>query len=89
MVKATRLSEFVRGAHRFILYFKPAIESSPLQIYVSPLVFTPVRILIRKSLEQIESKWITAKPAVEDDWKRLRHDTRGPQRHCYLGGLLA
>ncbi|KAF5250393.1 hypothetical protein FANTH_4426 [Fusarium anthophilum] len=45
------LVDLVRDAHRFVLFNKPAIEIAPLQVYVSALVFSPARSLIKRLFE--------------------------------------
>ncbi|KAI9783687.1 MAG: hypothetical protein M1839_003535 [Geoglossum umbratile] len=62
------LIDLVRDAHRFILYFKRAIENSPLQAYASALVFSPVRSPIRELFKQDQPEWIATSPAMEDNW---------------------
>ncbi|KAF2190120.1 WD40 repeat-like protein [Zopfia rhizophila CBS 207.26] len=62
------LIELVQDARRFIMYHKLAIEISPLQAYVSALVFSPTRSLIRDLFKRDEPDWIAIKPAVEDKW---------------------
>lgn len=47
---------------------KLAIENSPLQTYVSALVFSPARSLIRDLFRAEEPDWITLKPVIEDKW---------------------
>ncbi|KAF2195025.1 hypothetical protein K469DRAFT_2455 [Zopfia rhizophila CBS 207.26] len=65
---ASTLIEVVRDARRFIMSHKWAIENSPLQAYVSALVFSPTRSLIRDLFKREEPDWITIKPAMEDKW---------------------
>jgi WD40 repeat protein len=50
------------------MYHKWAIENSPLQAYVSALVFSPARSQIRDLFKEEEPKWITIKPAIGDKW---------------------
>src|SRR5881398_1412290 len=47
---------------------KWAIEKSPLQAYMSALVFSLTRSLIRDLFKREEPDWITIKPAMEDKW---------------------
>ncbi|KAF2190334.1 hypothetical protein K469DRAFT_27861 [Zopfia rhizophila CBS 207.26] len=44
------LAELVQDASRFIMYHKGAVESSPLQAYMSALLFSPTCSLIRRLL---------------------------------------
>ena len=71
------LLELVRDARRFIMYYKWAIEKSPLQVYTSALVFSPTRSLIRGLFREEEPEWITIKPAVEDNWNACLQTLEG------------
>jgi len=56
---------------------KWAIENSPLQAYVSALVFSPTRSLIRDLFKREEPDWITIKPAIEDKWSPCLQTLKG------------
>ena len=58
----------MQDARRFIMYHKWAIETSPLQTYVSALVFSPARSLIRGYFKKEEPKWVTLKPDIGGAW---------------------
>ena len=58
----------VQDACRFIQYYRWAIETTPLQLYTSALVFSPAHSLTRKIFEQEAPDWIMTKPAMQDDW---------------------
>ncbi|KAL9095674.1 MAG: hypothetical protein Q9165_002106 [Trypethelium subeluteriae] len=62
------LFELVHDAHRFLRSSKQAIEASPLQAYVSALLFSPACSLIRRCFEKEEPDWIRIMPAVKDTW---------------------
>ncbi|KAL2195138.1 hypothetical protein P885DRAFT_24441, partial [Corynascus similis CBS 632.67] len=67
--KATSIFiDLVRDMCRFALYHKWAIENSPLQVYTSALIFSPVRSIARAQFENEVPKWIVQKPIVADDW---------------------
>jgi WD40 repeat protein len=75
--EASQLINPVRDAHRFIRYHKWAIENTPLQVYTSALVFSPARSLVRELFKQEEPKWITTKPAMQDDWSSCLQTLEG------------
>src|SRR3954451_14694708 len=50
------------------MYHKQAIENSPLQAYVSALMFSPARSLIRGLFKREEPKWIVIQPPMRDEW---------------------
>lgn len=59
---------FVRDTRRFVLSFRVAIASAPLQIYSSALIFAPTSSIVRKTFEPICAGWITTKPSVQSEW---------------------
>ncbi len=50
------------------MYHKQAIQISPLQAYVSALIFSPASSLIRRHFKKEEPKWITIKPNIRNKW---------------------
>ncbi|PHH54594.1 Vegetative incompatibility protein HET-E-1 [Ceratocystis fimbriata CBS 114723] len=62
------LREIVKDAQRFLLSYGEAIELEPLQVYVSALIFSPAKSLIRKMYSHEEPDWIEPKPRVEENW---------------------
>ncbi|PVH69552.1 beta transducin-like protein HET-D2Y [Cadophora sp. DSE1049] len=74
---AVLLIDLVRDARRFIMYHKWTIENSPLQAYVSALLFSPARSLIRALFKKEEPMWITIKPAMKDKWSACLQTLEG------------
>ncbi|KAG4261888.1 hypothetical protein FPRO03_11356 [Fusarium proliferatum] len=62
------LAAFIRDARRFIAYHKPIIETAPLQVYCSTLIFCPKSNLIHQRFSHQIPVWVTVKPEIEDDW---------------------
>ena len=58
----------IRDVNRFILYNTFIIETSPLQVYASALVFCPTMSRIRTLFQDDRPQWISASPVVEDNW---------------------
>jgi WD40 repeat protein len=50
------------------MYHKWAIESSPLQVYMSALVFSPTCSLIRVLFEEEAPQGIIIKPSIQEKW---------------------
>ena len=50
------------------MYHRGAIESSPLQVYASALLFSPTKSLVRRLFQHEEPEWIAIKPAMGDKW---------------------
>ncbi|PSN58949.1 hypothetical protein BS50DRAFT_682534 [Corynespora cassiicola Philippines] len=74
---ASSLSELVQDAHRFIMYFKVAIESAPLQAYISALLFSPRSSLVKALFQEEAPNWITIAPSVADDWSACLQTLEG------------
>ncbi|KAF2177807.1 YVTN repeat-like/Quino protein amine dehydrogenase [Zopfia rhizophila CBS 207.26] len=75
--EATPFTELVHDAHRFVMYHKRAIESSPLQAYASAPLFSPTRSLVRRLFQHEEPEWITIKPAMGDGWSACLQTLEG------------
>ncbi|KAL2196812.1 WD40-repeat-containing domain protein, partial [Corynascus similis CBS 632.67] len=65
---ASSFLDLVQDVCRFSLYHKWAIENSPLQVYISALIFSPARSITRNQYENDEPEWITQRPIVADHW---------------------
>ncbi|KAJ5895429.1 hypothetical protein N7495_007120 [Penicillium taxi] len=66
-----------QDASRFIRYFRTAIESSPLQVYYSPLLFSPTKSLISLFFQKERPDWILNYPLVEESWSLCLHTLDG------------
>ena len=64
-------------AHRFVLYFKGAIETAPLQVYHSALVFSPTCSLIRGLFQKEKPQWIMKNPVMEGSWSACLQTLEG------------
>ncbi|KAF8534301.1 WD40-repeat-containing domain protein [Trichophaea hybrida] len=63
-----QLVTMVSDAKRFILNYRSIIETAPLQIYSSALVFSPRKSCTRSQFWNQTPYWIKKMPVVEDDW---------------------
>ncbi|KAK1241360.1 hypothetical protein MKX08_001334 [Trichoderma sp. CBMAI-0020] len=64
----SQVLSLVQDARRFIFRNKWVIESTPLQAYVSALIFSPLQSKIRKIFKDEEPSWMLLKPAMEAGW---------------------
>ncbi|KAJ0165378.1 Vegetative incompatibility protein HET-E-1 [Colletotrichum tanaceti] len=62
------LMNLARDGLRFVRTHRPSIESSPLQVYTSALIFSPRRSIVRELFCQQEPAWVVTKPTMEDEW---------------------
>ncbi|KAG5819272.1 hypothetical protein H9Q74_009575 [Fusarium xylarioides] len=62
------LSEFVHDSNRFLLYHKSVIETHPLQLYTSCLLFSPNQSIIKSQFGSEAPKLITIAPGLDSKW---------------------
>ncbi|XP_014553890.1 hypothetical protein COCVIDRAFT_28947 [Bipolaris victoriae FI3] len=75
--KTAMFTELVHDAHRFVMYHKGVIESSPLQAYTSALLFSPTGSLVRMLFQHEEPECMTIKPAMDDGWSACLQTLEG------------
>ncbi|EGX48223.1 hypothetical protein AOL_s00080g348 [Orbilia oligospora ATCC 24927] len=84
---STEALEFIRDAHRFALMNRAIIDSAPLQLYSSALIFTPRKSIIRRIFIDQVPDYIQTLPTVEDEWDAvlqiLHHEH--PGRYVWPG----
>ncbi|GMG27528.1 unnamed protein product [Aspergillus oryzae] len=70
MQKLEKFIQVFRDAIRFVQYTKVAIESSPLQVYCSSLIYSPMQSITRECYDDRQSirDWIRKEPVVESCW---------------------
>lgn len=74
--ESQEVSKLVEDAHRFILYNKACIETTPLQVYASAILFCPQRSMseIRRHYQH-ELDWVALHPEpVGAAWPHLIHE---------------
>ncbi|KAF7510585.1 hypothetical protein GJ744_006197 [Endocarpon pusillum] len=78
------LIELVQDARRFVMHSKLAIEASPLQAYVSALLFSPACSLVRQCFEKERPEWIRIMPAIKDGWGACLQTLQGHRQRVVL-----
>lgn len=71
------LTKLLQDARRFIMYHKGAIESYPLQLYASALLFSPAESVIRKLFQHEEPEWIIVHPTMSSNWSACLQTLEG------------
>ncbi|OAP64881.1 hypothetical protein AYL99_00853 [Fonsecaea erecta] len=74
---ASALLELIHDARRFVMYHKQGIEISPLQAYISALIFSPSNSLTRRHFKEEEPKWIAIKPGTGENWSACLQTLEG------------
>lgn len=59
------------------MYFKVAIEDSPLQVYTSGLLFSPAESLVKGLFKHEESTWIKIRPPIKGTWNACLQTLEG------------
>ncbi|KAJ5306582.1 hypothetical protein N7508_005597 [Penicillium antarcticum] len=67
-------------AARFLQYNKVAIESSPLQVYSSPLIFSPIQSITRICYEEQSPRWIMNQLEADKSWSTCLQTLEGHTR---------
>ncbi|RSL68984.1 hypothetical protein CEP54_002513 [Fusarium duplospermum] len=78
------LATLARDARRFILANRQGIETAPLQVYVSALIFCPTSSWVRKRFETMIPDWIKKKPTIQSEWDAclLTVESRDSEVNC-------
>jgi WD40 repeat protein len=81
MQGANELTKLVRDAGRFVMYHKGVIESYPLQVYASALLFSPTGSVTRRLFQHEEPKGIAIKPTISAGWSPCLQTLEGHSHH--------
>ncbi|CAG9994316.1 unnamed protein product, partial [Clonostachys byssicola] len=71
------LLAFLHDARRFVRTYSFAVESFPLQLYSSLLLFAPKKSLIREIFQNTIPEWIDARPESDNKWGRCLQTLEG------------
>ncbi|BCS04514.1 WD40 repeat domain-containing protein [Aspergillus luchuensis] len=86
------LLDFLMDAERFILQNLPIATAAPLQLYVSCLIFSPERSIIRCMFRKKVCKWILRTVGTDTEWGALLQTLEHSNRVCSVAfstdGLL-
>ncbi|KAH6714454.1 NACHT and WD40 domain protein [Leptodontidium sp. MPI-SDFR-AT-0119] len=73
----SKLTDFLYDAYRFLLSYRSIVDSSPLQLYSSALIFAPTASIIRNTFEKDIPPWIQRKPKVQTNWNAALQTLEG------------
>ncbi|KAB8210544.1 hypothetical protein BDV34DRAFT_209547 [Aspergillus parasiticus] len=74
-----KLLRLVHDARRFAVSSRSVYEETPLQIYVSALLFAPQESIIRREFGEEIPAWISQKPGTYKYWSPLLHSIPKPR----------
>ncbi|KAK6513407.1 hypothetical protein TWF281_005033 [Arthrobotrys megalospora] len=69
--KSTNLLEFLRDIERFVRFNQFIIAKAPLQAYISALLFSPAKSIVRTLFSPTYLGWVRKAPEVEEQWGAL------------------
>ncbi|KAK6360849.1 hypothetical protein TWF730_006965 [Orbilia blumenaviensis] len=75
--ECTKARQFTHDAKRFISRNQRCIDSAPLQIYSSGLIFAPETCVIKNTFKARIPGWIHGLPAVEKHWGSVLQTLEG------------
>ncbi|KAJ4076770.1 hypothetical protein NW756_012779 [Fusarium oxysporum] len=75
--KGTQVLSFLRDAKRFVLNYRWIIDTAPLQLYASAIVFAPKQSIIRQTFKHYPPRWISPLPTVDSDWNAVLQTLEG------------
>ncbi|RKL13873.1 Vegetative incompatibility protein HET-E-1 [Fusarium oxysporum] len=68
---------FLRDAKRFVLNYRWIIDTAPLQLYASAIVFAPKQSIIRQTFKRYLPRWISPLPTVDSYWNAVLQTLEG------------
>jgi WD40 repeat protein len=77
MQNSDELTKLVQDTSRFVMYHKGVIESYPLQVYASALLFSPTESVTRRLFQHEEPKGISIKPVMSAGWSACLQTLEG------------
>ncbi|ETS73749.1 hypothetical protein PFICI_14695 [Pestalotiopsis fici W106-1] len=90
-VAASEIMSFLKDAHRFLLFHRQTIEHYPLQIYISALIFSPMKSVIRETYASDIPDWIVKPPSMPDEWdphvQTMELEDLAPPDDHFHGGI--
>ncbi|KAF5973809.1 vegetative incompatibility protein het-e-1 [Fusarium bulbicola] len=78
--KGTQVLSFLHDAQRFVLKYRGIIDTAPLQVYASALVFAPMQSIVRQTFEHYIPRWISLPPKVDANWNAVLQTLEGHTR---------
>ncbi|KAI7761130.1 hypothetical protein LZL87_014344 [Fusarium oxysporum] len=75
--EGTQVLSFLHDAQRFVLKYRGIIDTAPLQVYASALVFAPMQSIVRQTFEHYTPRWISLPPKVDANWNAVLQTLEG------------
>ncbi|KNB15584.1 hypothetical protein FOXG_14073 [Fusarium oxysporum f. sp. lycopersici 4287] len=75
--KGAQVVTFLRDAKRFVLNCCWIIDTAPLQLYASALVFAPKQSIMRQTFQRYLPRWISLLSNVDSNWNAVLQTLEG------------
>ncbi|RKL13866.1 hypothetical protein BFJ70_g15820 [Fusarium oxysporum] len=75
--KGGQIASFLYDAKRFVLSCRWTLDTAPLQLYASAIVFAPKQSIMRQTFKQYLPEWISLLPHVDADWNAVLQTLEG------------
>ncbi|KAF9769283.1 hypothetical protein IL306_013312, partial [Fusarium sp. DS 682] len=75
--KGAEVLSFLHDAKRFVLNYRWIIDTAPLQLYASAIVFAPNQSIMRQTFKRYIPRWISLLPNVDSDWSAVLQTLEG------------
>ncbi|RKK77386.1 Vegetative incompatibility protein HET-E-1 [Fusarium oxysporum] len=75
--EGAQVLSFLRDARRFVLNYRWIIDTAPLQLYASAIVFAPKQSIIRDTFKHDLPRWISPLPNVDSNWNAVLQTLEG------------
>ncbi|KAH7464215.1 Vegetative incompatibility protein [Fusarium oxysporum f. sp. matthiolae] len=75
--KGAQVLSFLRDAKRFVLNYRWIIDTAPLQLYASAIVFAPKQSIMRQTFQHYLPRWISLLPNADSDWSAVLQTLEG------------
>ncbi|KAK1146821.1 hypothetical protein N8T08_002582 [Aspergillus melleus] len=72
-----RMIDMIQDAYQFVVYNKTCIETAPLQVYYSALVFSPQRSIIKKIFHHEMPQLLVNPQMLDEEWSPCLHILEG------------
>ncbi|RKK90938.1 hypothetical protein BFJ68_g16338, partial [Fusarium oxysporum] len=75
--KSAQVAMFLDDAKRFVLSCRGIVNTAPLQLYGSALVFAPKQSIMRQTFKRYIPRWISLHPKVQSNWNAVLQTLEG------------
>ncbi|KAF5716702.1 G-protein beta WD-40 repeat-containing protein [Fusarium mundagurra] len=69
--KGGQVVRFLHDAKRFVFSCRWVVDTAPLQLYTSAIVFAPKQSIVRQTFKRYLPEWISLLPRVDSEWNAV------------------